>query len=127
MFKADNLPQGCPPLHAVEQDVIGVYRLVCSPPNDKDFETHIEADLFYREDEQCGANSLSFFTTLARAEQMSKRFKKYKKPNTHFFQGDLSKSFGLQTLKNKHISLWVYKDVDIKNEFLKVGTFIANY
>lgn len=126
MFKASNLPPGCPPLNAIEKDVQGVYRLVNSPPNDKDFETHVEGDLPFDEELICYANSLSFFTTLKRAQEISIRFKKFKKPNIHFYHGNLLTSFGQQTEKKKHISLWVYKGVEIKKEFLKVGTFIGN-
>lgn len=127
MFKADNLPDSCPPSEAIEQEVENVYRLVSSPPTEDNFMNHVEANIPFNDKLLCEANALSFFTTLKKAQQTSKMFKKYKKPNIHFYCGNISTECGRHRTKNKHLNLWVYKDVDIKSNFMKEGELIENH
>lgn len=127
MFKAENLPAGCPPLDAQEQNIENVYRLVSFPPCEDDFKTHVEGNMRFPEDLYCEANALSFFTNIEKAKKMSKQFKKFKKSNVHMYCGNITSEFGRHRTKNKHLNLWVYKEINILNVFTEEGVLIENH
>ena len=117
MFKAENLPVGCPPLDCEDDELKNIYRLVSNPPCSEDFLSHIENGDSYPKFLECEANAISFFTTVESAKKIQSKFRKLNKPNQHILEGEIKSGNGIHRTKGTHINFWVFKDKDIFVEF----------
>ncbi len=110
----EGLPQGCPPMQAVEPSELIVFRTVLAlPPVPADFASHrarFPEKRFHVG--ECQARSVSVFTSV---EECHKLLKLPKFRGQSIVKLCLGKGSGrvLQTTENvRHISWWLYSDYD---------------
>jgi len=113
-FKEVNMPDQCPPKDAVSDNQANVYRFINGEnPTAEDFLNHKEAKRPYPDFKECEAIALSFFTEIPNVNKRSKALR-----NKKAIKGNITDKCGVHTLKNKHINLWLFKEVDILKVFL---------
>lgn len=118
LFKAENLPAGCPPSDCKDYELKNIFRLVSNPPCSEDFLSHIESGQSYPEYLECAANAVSFFNTYNSAKKIQSKFRKLNKNNQHILEGNIKAGIGIHKTKGTHIDFWVFKDKDIFAEFI---------
>lgn len=112
MFKYDDYPESCPPINAVELN--GQYFRLCKEivPAACDFVTHVEQGLYFPPAKRCEAMALSFFCSAEQADKMKKKFKR-KFTGYSVVPVEIQNEFGRGIVKNGHLNLWEYRDVNI--------------
>lgn len=117
LFKEEELPEQCPPVDAIEQDVDPVFRIIENDiVQEIDFLNHKERMLPYPTANTCEALAISFFTSSEAAKKTTRRYKRLK--NKKIAAGLITSKCGIHKTENAHINLWLYKDVDMVKVFL---------
>lgn len=118
IFKETELPESCPPLDTIQQNVKPVYRyLVNEEISEIDFLNHRERNIPYKPHEECEALAISFFTTEQSAKRMAIKYKSFRKRTLSV--GQISKECGVHKTANNHLNLWLFKDVNMLDIFSK--------
>lgn len=119
MFKVD-LPENCPPNDVLSTKLKDIYRLVedVEQLTERDFMTHVEKRISYPPHRLCEAHALSFFTNYNGANNLRKKFKKFR--NMDIARGNIPANFGVHQTINKHINFWCYKDSDILGSYSRI-------
>ncbi|KGR90188.1 hypothetical protein CD30_13155 [Ureibacillus massiliensis 4400831 = CIP 108448 = CCUG 49529] len=125
-FKSQEyMPPQCPPSNAISNDVEPVYRFIEDDSvQDLDFLNHVERGKSYPPAKTCEALALSFYTTIDAAKNASKRFKNLR--NKKLVAGRITSECGIHNIKNNHLNLWVYKEIDMLKVFLEEVSEIGN-
>lgn len=117
-FKSqEDMPPQCPPADAAPNNVEPVYRFIEEDTvQEIDFLNHKERKKRYPPDKTCEALAISFYTTINAAKSAATKFKNLK--NKNFVAGKITSECGIHNIKNYHLNLWVYKDIDMLKVFL---------
>ncbi|MBR0630738.1 hypothetical protein [Bacillus altitudinis] len=116
VFKEKNLPPQCPPTDAIKEDVEPVFRLTKSETlQESDFLNHKEMNKPYPSHLECEALAISFFTKREAAERVRKRHKHFK--NRVIKKGKITEECGIHKIKESHLNLWLFQDVDMLERF----------
>lgn len=115
-----DLPPQCPPGDAVSNDINPVFRYIESDTlQESDFLNHKEKNSNYPPGMECEALAVSFYTTIEAADNLAKKFKKFR--TKKLLSGRITTECGLHKTENEHLNLWIFKNVDMVKVFLGGG------
>lgn len=111
----EELPEQCPPGHAVDHGIGEAYRIVDSHPPEL---RHFLSKRALGEEplptsDPCGFSSCSLFGTLKQIHRIASHFPKYRQGQATIVQLSIPERSGLWTCNKKHhIHFWMYEEFD---------------
>ena len=119
MYKGlEDMPPQCPPVDVIAGDKEPVFRFIVGDSLDEvDFLNHLERNITYPPAKKCEALALSFMTEESAVKRMQQKFTKFRKMNVA--KGRITKECGVHNIQRQHLNLWLFKDVEMMNIFIK--------
>lgn len=116
----EDMPEHCPPLNAKSEKKDDVFRFLTEKqPKEVDFHNHLKRNLRYGQNKKCEAIALSFFTAEEMVTKMRRKFPVMFK-NAEVLKGNICEHYGVHSIKNQHMNLWVFHGINMFLEFTKV-------
>lgn len=111
----EKLPQGCPPLGAVDQYIPVAYRVVQKfNPGKRDFYSHAMLGMRLPPmQDACKWSSCSLFVCRDTVFALAQRMPKLRFPKAHVSTLSIPKGAGLSIVKKKkHVDFWMFNSFD---------------